>query len=365
MVNLIYKDNLTKDELKRIDDYFFGKHLDELLTVDNNVIIKFINKTEKEFGVCFTKTDLHSSLYSLVFDYKLFFEEEFIPKYKKVLELMNYLGIEDPGLSYILADHYYYKNNNDETLKYYENIFKKGFNLCSEGYIDSLCRYLKLTDNVVEKLEELILNSAKTDYDIEFIDTYLLLINHLDKADALYLVYIDEAIKKAEPLVRKVQKEYAEDLILSDSDIERDYCELFSLKMEYYTINKNYRETYEMYKLLTDEIRLSGCVRYYHIRDLFYNQMLKDMSVKYPECNFFEDISNQIFKVIGNPDALKENLEIVLENQMGQTFNFLVMSIHKEVIIAIAPLLPELGIGGTIFTTLMFDNGQMYLKNNK
>ena len=27
------------------------------------------------------------------------------------------------------------------------------------------------------------------DYDIEFIDTYLLLINHLDKSDALYLVY--------------------------------------------------------------------------------------------------------------------------------------------------------------------------------
>ena len=111
MVNLIYKDNLTSDELKRLDDYFFGKHLEELLTVDNNVIIKFINKTEKEFGVCFTKTDLYSSLYSLVFDYKLFFEEEFIPKYKKVLELMNYLGIEDPGLSYILADHYYYENN--------------------------------------------------------------------------------------------------------------------------------------------------------------------------------------------------------------------------------------------------------------
>ena len=59
---------------------------------------------------------------------------------------MNYLCIEDPGLSYILADHYYYKNNTDEALKYYENIFKKGFNFAvfNSGYYVELRLYFYL-----------------------------------------------------------------------------------------------------------------------------------------------------------------------------------------------------------------------------
>lgn len=363
MVNLIRKDNLSKEELKQLDNYFFGKHTEELLFVDLKYIIKFFEETEKEYGVSLTKSDLPFSLHGLTIEYKIFFEEESIPTYKKLLEFISYFGVEDAGLAYILGDHYYYQNNKEEALKYYEMIFKNGFNLCNEGYFDSLCRYLELIDNVAEKLEDLLAYSSKADYDIEFINTYLLLINHLDKTDDFYLFRLNDAIEKTLPLVRKYQNQNSGDFEISDSDIERNFCELLSLKMEYYIIKKEYQKAFEVYNQLTVEIHKSGCLRYYHIRDLFYYQMIKDMSVMYPELKFFDDIHDATFKVIGHYSKLQENQEIVLENKGGLTFKFQVTVIYKENTVIICPILPIIGIGGGIFTTLSVIDGQIYLKN--
>ena len=50
-------------------------------------------------------------------------------------------------------------------------------------------------------------------------------------------------------------------------------------------------------------------------------------------------------------------------NKGGLTFKFQVTVIYKENTVIICPILPIIGIGGGIFTTLSVVDGQIYLKN--
>ena len=329
MKNIIKKDFFTNEELENLDKYYSEDHINELLSFDNQDIIEFIEFTEKKLGFSLTKTELQSYLLTLTFEYRVFFCEEDINLYIKMLELISYFSFEDAGLAYILGDYYFNNNNKTQALKYYKMIFKKGFNLANEEYFYSLSRYLELLDNnQSEVLKELIDASPKYEYNIEFVDAYLLLLNYLDKKSEEYLKYIDEALTITTPLVRDYQKDYTNDII-SDSDVERNLCELLSLKMEYYVFIKDYLTAYELYNELTKEIRLSGCTRYYHARDLYYNQMLESMSEEYPELKFFDSISNKTFKIISDFDVLKPNQQIVLEDENGKTFKFLACAYSK------------------------------------
>lgn len=363
MLELLNKKELTKEELEKLDKYFYDNHIDELLIVDNQNIIKFIELSEKELDISFTKIELKLYLESLIFEYKVFFNEEEINLYIKILELIDYFDFNDAGLAYVLGDYYFNDNRMTEALNYYKMIFKEGFDLSNEGYFYSLSRYLELLCNTeCDVLKNLINASPKKDYSIEFVDTYLLLLNYLDKTSPSYLKYIDEAISITTPLVREYQKHLINDMI-SDSDIERNLCELLSLKMEYNVLNKNYVKAYDIFKELTNEIIKSGCLRYYHVRDLLYYQMLKLMSEEYLELKFFDNISNKTFKIISKIDDLKVDQEIVLEDDNGKTFKFVIINIRNNVDVVIAPILPLLGVGCLIFTTLIINNNYKYLKN--
>ena len=196
MLNLIVKEKLSKDELQQIDNYFFADHLDELLSLDYQIIIRFIKLTEEVLGFSLTKNDLQFSLNLKTFDCKVFFDENDLDLYNKILALIDYFEFEDSGLAYVIGDYYYYENDHNTAILYYSKIFKKGFDLSSDGYIDSLIRYLELLDDSsIDLLEELILYSNKDQYTIEFINTYLLLINRLDIKRPSYLKYLDTVIE--------------------------------------------------------------------------------------------------------------------------------------------------------------------------
>ena len=209
MKELLVKENLVKEELSLLDEYYSSEHVDELLVVDNKYIVRLIELTEKELGFSLTKTELKSYLLTLTFEYRVFFCEDDINLYIKMLELIYYFSFDDAGLAYLVGVYYFNNNNKTEALKYYKMIFKKGFNLSNEEYFYSLSRYLELLDNnQSEVLKELIDASPKEEYNIEFIDTYLLLLNYLDKKSEEYLKYIDEALTITTPLVRDYQKDY-------------------------------------------------------------------------------------------------------------------------------------------------------------
>ena len=362
MLELIKKKDLTKEELELLDHYFFNDHIEELLLIDNKDIISFIESVEKEFGISLTKNELEYSLKNICFDAKVFFDEEDLFYDNKILELINYFDFYDCGLSYVIGDYYYYDNDKNTALKYYQMDFKPGFNLCDEGYFDSLNRYIELIDNKKDVLISLINASSIDEYNEEFVYTYLLLVNYLDKNSNEYLSVINKVIDIATVLVREYQKD--NDDFISDSDIERSLCELLSLKMEYYVNKNEYVKAFELYNKLTEEIKESGCMRYYHARDLFYYKMIKLMSKDYPKLKFFDNISNKIFKVISDDEKLLVNQEIILEDESKNKFNFIVTNIHNNSEIVIAPILPLIGVGGLIFTTLIVKNNQMYLKNN-
>ena len=363
MKNLLINNIITKEELENLDKYYSEGNIDKLLSFDNQDIIKFIELSEKDLSVSLTKLELEMYLVNLSFEYKVFFNEEDINLYIKILELINYFKFNDAGLAYTLGDYYFNENRKTLALEYYKMIFKKGFDLSNEGYFYSLERYLELLCNREgDVLKEIIRTSPKKDYSLDFTNVYLLLLSYLDKRSLEYLKCLNEALEITFPLVRACQKN-SDNIIISDSDIERNLCELLSLEMEYYVLKKDYLKAYEIYNILTKEIRLSGCTRYYHARDLHYNQMLESMSEEYPELKFFDNISNKTFKIISDFDVLKPNQQIVLEDENGKTFKFVIINIRDNNDVDIVPMLPLLGIGGFIYTTLIIKNNNKYLKN--
>ena len=98
----------------------------------------------------------------------------------------------------------------------------------------------------------------------------MLFINSLNKEDKEYLGYINEAIDVTLPLVREYQSKKPKSDAFSDSDIERNLCELLSLKLEYYVEKNDDKAAARLYDELTEEIQKSDCVRYYHARDRIY-----------------------------------------------------------------------------------------------
>jgi hypothetical protein len=57
MKNLLIKENYNKEELEKLDSYY-DNNLSELLEVDNNVIIRFIESCEEVLGYSLTKIEL-------------------------------------------------------------------------------------------------------------------------------------------------------------------------------------------------------------------------------------------------------------------------------------------------------------------
>ena len=124
MLNLIVKEKLSKEELQQLDNYFFADHLDELLSLDYQIIIRFIKLTEEVLGFSLTKNDLQFSLNLKTFDCKVFFDENDLELYNKILALIEYFEFEDSGLAYVIGDYYYYENDHTTAISYYSKIFK-------------------------------------------------------------------------------------------------------------------------------------------------------------------------------------------------------------------------------------------------
>lgn len=365
MEDLLKKEALSEEELRKLDYYYDRDKIEELLKFDNEIIITFIKKCEEVLGYSLCKLELDYYLSMETSDAKICFDIEKLDYYNKILELINRLSLFDCGLAYSIGDYFVETNNKEQALKYYKNVFKKGFDLCNSNYFDSLVKYLKLLNKKpIEELKELIANSPRDGkYSLDFIDTYLLLIINLEKFSDEYLIYINEALKVALPVVRKYQSSNKGRKFFSDTDEERDLCELVALKLEYYVEKKDYLKAYEMYKELTYEIGRSDCTRYYHARDKYYRDMLRYMSNEYPELKFFEDIGYYKFKVLGSDKQFKVDQEIMLEKEDGLTFKFKVVRTYDNDEVVIAPILPLLGEGGFILTEVIVENECVYLQN--
>lgn len=365
MLELLEKEKLTEEELRKIDCYYDRDKMNELLLLDNESIIKFIEKCEEVLGYSLCKIELDYYLAMETCEAKCCIDEEKIDYYNKILELINRLNLFDCGLTYSIGDYYLNIGQKEEALKYYKNSFKKGFDLCDSNYFYSLENYLRLLDKKpVTELKELIANSKRNGkYSLDFIDTYLLLIINLEKFSDEYLKYINEAIKIATVVVRDYQKTHQGQRFYSDTDEERDLCELLALKLEYYVHYKEYLKAYEMYKELTYEIGRSDCTRYYHARDKFYRDMLNDMSEEYPELKFFDDIGYYKFKVVGNVNTFEVDQKITLEKADGLTFDFNVVHLYEEREIIMVPNLPLLGEGGRMFFEIIEEDGNTYFIN--
>ena len=188
MTNLITKNNLTKNEYEELD-YYFDKNIEKLVNLENKIIINFIEECDKTLGYSLAKIELEHHIFNEASDGKFFFEENKIDYYNKIIELANHFSFWDCGLPYVIGDYYYTNQNKDKALNYYKNIFKKGFNLCDEGYFDSLINYLRLLDkNPSDELKELInFSPLDNEYSLDFINTYLLLIINLEKFSEEYL----------------------------------------------------------------------------------------------------------------------------------------------------------------------------------
>ena len=74
-------------------------------------------------------------------------------------------------------------------------------------------------------------------------------------------------------------------------------------------------------------------------------------------------MKKQGYKIISDFDVLKPNQQIVLEDENGKTFKFVIINIRDNNDVDIVPMLPLLGIGGFIYTTLIIKNNNKYLKN--
>lgn len=363
MEKLLEKNTLTVEEATKLDAYF-EEHVEELLVYKTAEIIRIVKMIEESLSYSLTKNVLNMFISEETFGLEYYFNEEFIDLYIKYFELNEYFAFNDCGVGYALADYFYNDNKKGLALDFYQRTFKEGYDLTNIGYYYSLERYLKmLNNNPSELLIRLIDSSAESkNYSLDYVNTCLLLIINLGENDDRYLKYIEKAIKAAKIVV---SNESLCGTGLSDTDEERNLCELYSLKFEYLVHKKAYQMAYAVYKELTSAIHDSGCMRYYHARDLFYQQMIYLMSEEYPELTFFNDISFYRFKVVTKVDDINNfiNKEIVLEKETKERFTFIVRSIYNNDDIVIVPILPLLGIGAELFTSLIVENDILYLEN--
>jgi hypothetical protein len=365
MKELIKKETWTKEELEQLDDYFYEKY-DELMENDNKDIIRFLDICEEVLGYSMTYMTLKFETTSNTIGFSMLFDEENLDEYLKLYELIRYFELEDFELGYTLGDYYKEKGDIEKAIYYYSNLFKEGFDLCHSNYYYALCRYLEIYEgDKIEFLKKLISSSPRDgEYSLDFINTYLQLIINLDKNSSEYLNYINDAIKVATPVVREYQKFTVNRKSFSDSDEERDLCELIALKMEYYVNQAMYKEAMEQYHILTEEIGRSDCTRYYHARDKFYIGMLKSMESDYHELSFFRNLGHQKLKIVEQVDDINNylNKEITLEKENGEQFKFVINNIYEDWVY-LHPNLPLVGKGGNLITDLVIEDGIKYLVN--
>ena len=365
MKELIKKETWTKEELEQLDDYFYEKY-DELMEIDNKDIIRFLDICEEVLGYSMTYMTLKFETTSNTIGFSMLFDEENLDEYLKLYELIRYFELEDFELGYTLADYYKEKGDNEKAIYYYENLFKEGFDLCHSNYYYALCRYLEIYEgDKNEFLKKLIAASPRDgEFSLDFINTYLQLIINLDKNSIEYLNYINEAIEVATPVVREYQKFTIDRSSVSDSDEERDLCELITLKMEYYVNKDMYKEAMEQYHILTNEIGRSDCTRYYHARDKFYLELVVRMSKDYPELSFFKDLGYAKLKIVEQIEDIKDHhkKELTLEKENGEQYKFIVTNVYDDWVY-LQPNLPSIGKGGILITDLVIEDGIKYLVN--
>lgn len=363
MEKLLKKHTLSIKEAQDLDYYLDKDVHDTCYSMDNKIIISAIKKIEDVLEYSCFKLSLQHLLYQETIDAKFSFYEEDLEQYEKYHELIYTLNLDDCGLAYCLGD-YYLDKDKQKAIYYYESIFKKGFDLSSYGYYESLNRYLKsLEKSPVPYLIDLIENTPKTkkeDWNNDYLNTFLLLIINLKKSDPRYIEYINKGIDIAYKMVKIYQD--AHNPKWDYSDEEKNLCELLALKFEYYVINKEYVKAFEQYNILTTEIASSNCTRYYHARDKFYYDMLKIMSEEYPELVFFENFRAKKLEIQEDVKDINNylNKSITLKDEEGKNFKFIIKYINNDYI-NIVPILPLIGEGGSIFRLLKKENQKLYL----
>ena len=368
MKELLKKEVFTKEELEKIEDYFYkDEHIEELLELENEKIFEIVYLIENELGYSLIYSALRYYIWEVTIDAKCIFSESELDTYIRLFEIIQHFDLEDNGMGYVLGDYYLREGNKEKALFYYETIFKPGFDLYLYGYYYSLSRYINLLDDQkkIEVLKSLIDNTPiEGSYELDYVDTYLSLIVNLDKKSNEYLSYIEEGIKVVLPLVRDYREKNKNRNFFSDTDEERDLCELIALKMEYYVEKKEYIKAMEVYHELTKEIGRSDCTRYYHARDRFYLNMLNYMKEEYPEVEFLLDIGHKTFEVIEEIDDINDflNKEITLKDEKGRTLKVIVDYIYEDDV-NLVPILPLIEKGGKIFTGITKEGNKTYLKN--
>ena len=368
MKELLNKDIFTIEELEKIEDYFSDfDHVEELIELDCERINKIIDLLYEQLGYTLIPNALEYYTMNVAIDAKCMFEESELDKYIHCFELTKRCSLNELGIGYILGDYYLSNNDKEKALYYYESTFKAGFDLYLYGYMDSLQRYIDLLSNEkkIEVLKSLINNTPiEGSYELDYVDIHLLLINMLDKKTDEYLYYLDEAYKIVLPLVRTYQEKNKNRDFFSDSDVERDLCEVLALKLEYFVGKKDYINAMNIYNELTREIGRSDCTRYYHARDKYYLDMLNDMRKEYPEVEFLLDIGYKTFEVEEEISDINNFLKkkITLKDETGRTLKVKVDYIYEKSV-NLKPIIPLIKEGGTIFTEIIKKGDKIYLKN--
>lgn len=354
-------EKLSITELIELDNYY-SENINEALLFTDNEIIEAINYIEEKTYISSFLSELEIFFALEGIDAAYFFTENVVNTYIRYIGLMKKLNLNPYKFETVIAD-YYNDIDKEKAMKYYTSCFKPGFDLTETDYYYSLVKYLKnLNINPVDKLTELIENSPnENEVSLDYVDTLQLRIINLKKDDPRYIKYIDESIIPSTRLARKIQEENKNSHIPSDSDEERNLCELLVRKQEYYVLNKDYINAMKYYHELTNEIGRSDCTRYYHARDLFYNNMLKEMSKTYKELEFLEGMKTETFEIVNEYNKLSDLKEITLKNNAGNTFSFIVNYVHKEENITITPKIPIIGEGGKYHLTYKKENGKNLL----
>ena len=361
MKELLKKAGKSAEELEALDSYY-DEHPEELELLDPRDIKTFFDECEEALGYCLSPLQLNFYVSEKTISIEYLFEEDELSEQLVRFELIEALGLDDYGLGYTLAEYYLDKGDKEKALSYYERTFKPGYDLSNHGYFKHLVKYYRLLEkNPKEELMALLAARPEKSGGKDLIDTYLLLIINLGKDDERYLEYINEAIPYATEVAREIQK--GGHTHFSDSDEERNLCELHALMLEYYVSKRDYHKAFEAYKTLTDEIGRSDCTRYYHARDLYYREMLSDMSESYPELKFFEDFGYAKMKVLGNVTELKIGELISVKRDNGLEYDFKVIDKYENEDAVLVPILPLLGEGGKVFVAIGEKNGKLYLKN--
>lgn len=366
MLDLLKKEYLTKEELSKLDNYL-GMNVESMVTyLSNEDIIRIIDLIKQEYVI----SNFYDSLIShLAFEdlYALFINDEDIEYYLKLYDLEKLFSYDSSYLGLGIANYYFNQSDKEKALELYKEVFVVGKDLSSISYYESLERYIDLLKvDSIKVLCSLIDGFPnKEEHGNDLINSYLLVLSKLDKNNEKYLRYINEALPLSLTIVREYQKEDNERYHLSDSDEERNLCELLCLKLECLVYKKDFIGAFDIYLELTSEIAKSGCVRYYHARDKYYKDMLVFMSEDYKELTFLNDISFKTFKIKEEVNDINEmvNKRITLINENNESLEFIILDVYEDEV-TIAPILPLIGVGGKMFTTLYIENDKCYLKHD-